>query len=398
MRDYSKKIGGSVRPRPSRDNIRYFDVTLELGVDKVTGKRKRATFRIDTTSQLEAENFLMKKKVEYMEGEMLMPSEKTVGDWLDEYLRDYVVTQESPATIRDYQSVIERYLKPEFGDIKLQKLDRSKVQQVYNKWRVKSNASDRPLRATTVQHINRVFKASLNIACDLGYIKQNPTYKVKIGKDMVTEHTDFYDTAEIEALRSAVKGTDMELPVTLLFDCIMRRGELLGLCFGDVDFENKTVTIGHSWVESPDSKNPVLKDCKTDSSYRKIVVSDRTIQLLKRQELYCKEICLKMGKPFTKEQRVICKNDGEPFLPKSFSRKWARTLKSNGLRHIKLHGTRHSAISLLLSKGVPLHIVQQRAGHQDPKITLSVYSHVAKEDKGMVANLLDDTIFRDIAY
>ncbi|MCB5531845.1 tyrosine-type recombinase/integrase, partial [Thomasclavelia ramosa] len=99
------------------------------------------------------------------------------------------------------------------------------------------------------------------------------------------------------------------------------------------------------------------------------------------------------GKPFTGKQRGICKADGNPFLPKSYTSKWNKTLKKYGLRHIKLHGTRHSAISWFLSQGVPLHIVQARAGHQDPKITLSAYSHVAKDDASRVADLLDNTLF-----
>lgn len=91
--------------------------------------------------------------------------------------------------------------------------------------------------------------------------------------------------------------------------------------------------------------------------------------------------------------RVICKENGEPYRPKSFTRKWAETLKKYGLRHIKLHGTRHSAISLLLSEGVPIQIAQQRAGHQDPKITLSVYSHVSKDKESLVADMLEDVLF-----
>lgn len=62
-------------------------------------------------------------------------------------------------------------------------------------------------------------------------------------------------------------------------------------------------------------------------------------------------------------------------------------------RHIKLHGTRHSAISLLLSEGVPIQIAQQRAGHQDPKITLGVYSHVSKDKESLVADTLEDVLF-----
>lgn len=389
----TKKVTGSIRPRPDKNNIRYFDIIIELGTDPRTGERKRVSFRAETTDRNEAENMLIMKKSEYLSGDMLLPNDKTVSMFMDEYLEDYVKTQSSPSTYRDYKTNINRYIKPMFGKIKLQDLHRSRVQQVYNQWKTKSNASDKPLKAESIRHINRIFKAALNVACELGYIKENPTKKVKIRKDLVTNHMDVYSTEEIKKLKKAVKGSDMELPTALLFDCVMRRGELLGLTFGDIDFNAKTVTIRQSWVESEDSKQPVLKDCKTDSSYRKMVVSDETIRLLKRQELLCKQICLREGKRFTSKQRVVCKKDGEPFLPKSFTRKWAETLKKHGLRHIKLHGTRHSAISWLLSQGVPLHIVQARAGHQNPNITLSVYSHVAKDDENIVADLLDRKLF-----
>lgn len=102
---------------------------------------------------------------------------------------------------------------------------------------------------------------------------------------------------------------------------------------------------------------------------------------------------MKYGEDFCNSNRVICKENGEPYRPKSFTRKWAKTLKKYGLRHIKLHGTRHSAISLLLSEGVPIQIAQQRAGHQDPKITLSVYSHVSKDKESLVADMLEDVLF-----
>lgn len=392
----TKRISGSIRPRPNKDNVKYFDIILELGTDCRTGKRNRVTFRAETTDREEAENMLIMKKAEYLSGDMLMPSDKTVSSFMDEYLEDYVKIQSSPSTYRDYKTNVDRYIKPMFGKMKLQNLQRSTIQQVYNQWKIKSNASDKPLKAESIRHINRIFKAALNVALDLGYIKENPTKKIKIGKDLVTNHIDVYNTEEIRQLKKAVKGTDMELPTALLFDCVMRRGELLGLCFGDVDFDSKTITIQQSWVESEDSKRPVLKDCKTDGSYRKMVVSDETMKLLKRQKLLCKQRCLREGKRFTNKQRVICKEDGEPFLPKSFTRKWADTLKKHKLRHIKLHGTRHSAISWLLSQGVPLHIVQARAGHQDPKITLSVYSHVAKEDENIVPDLLDSKLFKAV--
>lgn len=167
----------------------------------------------------------------------------------------------------------------------------------------------------------------------------------------------------------------------------------MGLRFSDIDFSTNTVTICHSLVETQDSKVCVLKDCKTEDSCREMVVSDYTMKLLKKQRAIYKANKLKYGKDFNDKEFVVCQEDGSPFLPKSFIRKWARTLEKHGLRHIKLHGTRNSAISLLLSEGIPLHIVQQRAGHKDPKITLSVYSHVAKDKQNIVAEKLENLIF-----
>ena len=389
----AKKVTGSIRPRPNKNEVRYYDVVLELGTNPLTGKRQRIPFHVDTTDKGEAEAFLTLKKAEYLSDELLMPSDITVGTFMEEYLEDYVRIQGSPATYKDYKENIERYIIPKFGKIKLQKLEKKHIQKVYNEWRIKSNASDKPLKAETIRHINRILKAALNVAIDLKYIKNNPTRKIRIGKDKTTEHFDVYTSQEIKELQKAVKGTDMELPVALLFDCVLRRGELLGLKYSDINFDTKEITIQHSLVESVDSKRPELKDCKTDGSYRKLVVSDYTIRLLKKQQLKYKKNRLKYGSDFCNSNFVVCKENGMPYLPKSFSRKWSRTLEKNGLRHIKLHGTRHSAISLLLSEGVPLHMVQQRAGHQDPKITLSVYSHVAKDNQNIVADKWESLIF-----
>lgn len=395
MRRTKNTINGSVRPRPNKENVRYYEVILELGKDEY-GRRKRAYFKCETADRVEAENMLTMKKAEYLNGELIESLNDTVADFLDEYMEDYVKVQSSPATVRDYQEVIDKYLKPTFGKIKLQELTKPKIQQVYNRWRVKSPLSDKPLRSTTIHHINRVFKAGLNVAIELDYIKTNPAKGIKIGKDEVSQHMDVYTNEEIRGLQKAVRGTDMELPVALLFDCVLRRGELLGLRYSDIDFDNNTITVQYTWVESNSDNKPVLKDCKTECSYRTMVVSDYTMRLLRKQRLKYMKNRLKYGSSFCNSDRVICKENGEPYLPKSFTHKWINTLKKYGLRHIKLHGTRHSAISFLLSEGVPLHIVQQRAGHADPKITLGVYSHVAKDRQTVAAETFENVLFKAV--
>lgn len=386
-----KKVTGSIRPRPNSKDIRYFDITIELGKDEL-GKRKRIYFHVPTTNRQVAENFLMEKKMEYIKGEMVEPSKLTVSQFFDEYMADYVTVKNSSASIKDYKDVIDTYIKPTFGELRLQELQTVTIQKIYNQWGIQSPLSTKPLKESTIRHINRVLKAGLNVAIKWGYIKDNPTLGVIIKEDETTEKLEVYTTKEIQQLREAVKGTDMELPVALLFDCLMRRGELLGLKFSDIDWESNTVNIQSSWTEGADGK-PKLGHCKTKSSRRSIVVTEYTMQLLKRQKLIYMSNKAKYGKEFCNSDRVVCKENGEPFLPKSFTHKWAKTLKKHGLRHIKLHGTRHSAITLCLSEGVPLNLVQDRAGHKDPNVTLGVYNHVAKDKQKVVADKLTELIF-----
>ena len=219
-----KRINGSIRPRPNAEDVQYYDITLELGTDPATGKRKRMYFKVNTTEREEAENELMIKKAEYLQEKLLEPSKETVTEFMERFLED-TRRNLSPATTRDYRQTIERYIEPLFGHMKIQELTRAKVQQVYNSLRKKSNRSDNPLSASTIKHIHRVLKCALNVAVDEGIIKENPVRKIKIGKDICSDHLEVYTVEEIRALEKAVRGTDMELPVALLFDCVMRRGD-----------------------------------------------------------------------------------------------------------------------------------------------------------------------------
>ena len=208
-----KTITGSIRPRPTKDNVQYYTVVLEMGKDPNTGKRIRSCFRVDTNDKQEAEEFLLMKKAEYLQGELLMPSDMTVASYLDEYIAFCEGGDYSVATIRDYKNVAERYLKPLFGKKKLQELQKVYIQQTYNNLRKKSNASDKPLKATSIQHINRIFKAALNEAVERQYIKQNPACKIKIAKDTSTRKLDVYTVEEIQKLQKAYYRTNSHVRI-----------------------------------------------------------------------------------------------------------------------------------------------------------------------------------------
>lgn len=385
------KVSGHIRPRPNKKDVRYYEAVLELGRDKLTGERNRLTFRSDSPDKDVAEQLLLIKKSEYLQQKIILPSNMTVGEYMKEYLDTYVKPIHSPATTRDYRNTVDHYIVPAFGKIKLQNLNQTHIQKAFNQWAIKSPTGKKGLSCHSLEHINRVLKASLNNAIELGYISKNPAKKIKISKDMSTE-LEVYSSDEIIHLRECVKGTDMELIVALLFDCVLRRGELLGLKFSDIDFENRTVHINKSLVVADKGDGAVLKDCKTKKSNRKIEVTESTMNLLKRQHVRYKEKRLNQGSAFHDDGFVICQYDGKPFAPASMTQKWRRTLEKYGLRHIKLHGTRHSAVSYLMAIGIPTHIVQQRAGHSTSKITLDVYGHVSADTSSLVAEKLQEGI------
>lgn len=385
------KVAGHVRPRPKKHNVKYYDVVLDVGIDKLTGKRQRLNYRSDSPDKAVAEQLLLIKKSEYLQDKIILPSNMTVEAYMGEYIETYVKPVHSPATTRDYRNTIDHYIVPVFGNIKLQNLSQTHIQKAFNKWAIKSPKGKKGLSSHSLEHISRVLKAALNHAIELGYISKNPAKKIKIRKDM-SRGLDVYSSSEIIELRNCVKGTDMELVVDLLFDCVLRRGELLGLKFSDIDFDKKIVHINKSLVVGDKGEGAVLKGCKTDKSNREIEVTDSTIQLLKKQHLRYKERRLNLGDAFNDEDFVICQHNGKPFAPASMTQKWKRTLAKHGLRHIKLHGTRHSAVSYLMAIGIPTHIVQQRAGHSTSKITLDVYGHVSADTSSLVAEKLQEGI------
>lgn len=384
------KIAGRLRPRPNKDNVSYYDIILELGRDPITQKGRQMTYRVNTTDYEEANRQLLLKQAELIQGDLLEPSKITVEEFLRENYDLHInIKKKSVTTKKDYLFVIDHYLVPAFGKIKLQDLNHKIIQRTYNQWEIESPKGNKPLATETIKHINRVFKAALNKACRLGYIKENPTLGLDFGNAPKRKEQDVFTVEEIQQLQRAVKGTDMELPIALLFDCVMRRGELLGLRYGDIDFDAGIVHIRNSWVESPTEKAAFRDDVKSENSNRSIVVTKRTLELLRKQRIVHMGRCLKYGKKFDDTHHVICKENCEPFLPHSFTQKWSRTLKKYGIRHLKLHATRHSAISMLLSEGVPLHIVRDRAGHKSSEITLSVYSHVAKDKQTVATKTLE---------
>jgi len=379
--------------RKSKGEISGYRAVISLGKNKESGKKERAYGPVE--SKEDAEKRLVQMQADLSREELIVPRNKTVERFMmEEWFEGWVVDQNGDSTIKDYKETMERYIFPAFGDIKLQDLSTIYIQRTYNRWKTKSPLSNNGLSVETIRHINRIFKTGLNKAVELEYIKKNPLNGISIKSEKGSNHeVEVYSEEEFRQLIQAVKSTDMELPVSLLFDCMLRRGELLGLKWDSVNLETGMLIIQRTYIES--LNGPILKDgTKSNSSSRKIKCTEHTLKLLKRERLRQLQNKIQMGDQYIDEGFVISQPNGLPYMPKSMTRKWIRTLKENNVRHIKLHACRNCSISFALAAGMAPHTVMKRAGHASCAMTLEIYAKVSTDQQDVAAHIMSDSLFK----
>jgi integrase len=229
-------------------------------------------------------------------------------------------------------------------------------------------------------------KASLDKAVVLNLIPKNPCDGVELPKRKKYSPT-VYSMEQVEALLDEVKGTDMELPLHIAIALGLRRGELLALRWENVDLDTGIANICENMVRA--SGGVIVKEPKTSSGIRKIAIPDYLVEMLKSERRLRES---QYGEAILPTLPIVCKEDGTPYKPDSFSRKFARLLERNNLEHIRLHDLRHINATILLRQGVSAKVVQGRLGHSDVSTTLNIYSHVLEEVDREAAEKLDEVL------
>jgi integrase len=171
----------------------------------------------------------------------------------------------------------------------------------------------------------------------------------------------------------------------------MRQGELLGLKWQDLDWEQKTLHILRQLKYITD-EGSVFTQLKTRSSARTIAIGIDTLSILKEyQQRQFNEIT-QVGKRWQDHDLVFPSTIGTPFNPRNLFRQYKILLKEAGLPAIRFHDLRHTAASIMLNHGIPVLIVSKRLGHTKPSITLDIYGHLIPSMKEQVAQTMDEVI------
>lgn len=298
----------------------------------------------------------------------------------------------SPKTYYNSIDIIKNHIEPYFKKIKLEDLTISKYQDFMN------SLEQKDCSFNTIKKIYQITNAVLRECYRLQEINTNITdFIVKPKKREENKSEDVYNLQEIKIILNELENSKttkiIKIPIYLFLLAGLRFGEIAGLCWEDIDFDNNILNINHNLITVKGEF--FMKDTKTESSQRSIVVPDNLIQLLKEEKL--RQNKLKLQGLFTpNEYNVVCLTTSNKYLSiNNFIQSYKRFIKRCNLRYIRPHSLRHAHATLLLASGTDIKTVSERLGHSSIEITMDVYTHVLKELDKKASDNISNLLFKN---
>lgn len=342
-----------------------YRVCFDYGVDR-SGRRVRKYRTFDT--KRDATRAFNEHKVKMDKGTQVLPSEYTFAQWLDYWYKDIILPQIEQTTAYGYRGMITNYLKPQLGEIRLQKLSARDIQQYYT-WLM----DEKGLSPNTVIKHHNLLTNTLNAAERQEYITKNPMRAVSPPKKRQRE-AKFYTPEQLGILLAKAVGTRLELPVYICAYLGLRRGELCGLRWSDVDLEHQTITIENTRTQA--GKKEIEKGTKTASSTRTLSLPETLCDMLKAAKEHQQACRAEYKNAYDDNDYVVVMEDGRPFRPNYLSELFGKFLEDNDLPKIVLHELRHTFASLSNQAGIPAYNIGKALGHSTPATTQKIYTHL----------------------
>jgi integrase len=294
----------------------------------------------------------------------------TVGEYLDRWLSDAVRGTVRESTYSRDKYLVTNHVKPSIGQVKLKNLNALHLQGLY---RERLGAG---LSSSTVQKIHHVLHKGLTQAVRWSLIPRNPADSVKAPTPTPKEMHPL-SAQEARKLLEAAQGDKLEALYVLAVHTGMRRGELLGLKWPDIDLDNATVRIRRTLTRPDNGRRLALGEPKTKKSRRTVRLTQRAVEALRSHRKRQAEEKLRVGSLYQDQGLVFAGEGGRLINPSNLrQRSFIPLLKRAGLPRITFHDLRHTYASLLFQKNVHPKIVSDTLGHASVAITIDTYSHM----------------------
>ena len=314
---------------------------------------------------------------EIEEGTHIDSSRIRFKDFVKQWLEEYAKVHLKPKTYYGYKEIIEKYIIPALGYAWLDEIRPYHIVEYENSLRkdgVRKDGKKGGLSDKTIQQHHFILSSIFRTAVEWERIKENPVSKVKAPK-VKKKEIPAYDEEQVAAMLAALQKEPLKYQVMIHLALVtgLRRGELMGLEWSDIDFEKGVIDVSRTSQYTPD-EGIFDEDTKTEKSTRLVALPTETLEIL---ALYAQEQerrAEKLGSLWKGSNRLFTTWDGSPMFPTTPTHWFPKFLKRHGLPHMNFHGLRHTSATLLIHSGVNIKAVSSRLGHAEVGTTLNIYT------------------------
>lgn len=365
----NRKIGNIQKMGPNKYKIR-----ISAGFDDF-GKRKVINKTVTASSDTQAEKILMELysgKDNFIKNS---GAPETLKDLFDVFCENHLVNL-APNTQQYYKNLwrtVAPYEKIKIKDINIKNIN--KILSDQREGKVKNG-------------VFKLLKTVINKSITWGYFKENnPCNFIQAPKYKAKEKSILCDE-DIRKISAALPGEEIKYQCIFYFACMlgMRRQEILGLTWNDIDFKNSVVSINKAVSLSYKKGDKIIiKDTKNTSSERSLFIPSLLLDKLKELKKEQNIIRVKLGELYKNKNFLFVQWNGELmsiYTPTNWWKEFAE--KNNITPGVTLHGLRHSSASIMINSGADVATVSKTLGHSNVSTTLNIYTHLFEDTKKQV--------------
>lgn len=283
--------------------------------------------------------------------------------------------------------LLEAHIIPGLGGLKLAKLRPADLQRYY------AAQLDSGLAPSSVRKDHNALHSALKHAVRMQLLATNPADFV-VPPRVTRKEMKVLDEVQSAAMLHAAEGTDLHMPLLLALGTGMRRGELLGLRWADVNLDGRALVVAQTLQEAYGKLH--FKEPKTVKSRRAVTLPGVVVDALRIHRAAQAKKTLAREPGYVESDLVLAAPGGGPWWPSNFDRVWRR-FKTKQKLEIRFHDLRHTHATQLLKAGVHPKVVSERLGHASIGITLDTYSHVMPGMQEEAAEKIDAGLRKALA-
>ena len=381
---------GSIRKKVVKRNGKeyvYWEARYTEGTDPGTGRQIQRS--VTGKTQKEVSQKLKAATASIDSGTYTSPNKMNLGQWLDIWASEYLGGVK-PFTVASYRGLIKNHIKPNLGAIRLDRLDAHTIQGFYNS--LSRPQGDKPgISPKTIKNVHGVLHTALKQAVLNGYLPFNPTDACKLPRIQRRELKPLDEEQTADFLR-AIRGHRFEVLFTVTLFTGLRKGEVLGLTWDRVNFEDGTILIDRQLQREKKKGGHYLFAPLKNDKFRLLTPAPWVMKLLREHRRKQDELHLKNAPYWVDGGFVFTNEIGEHLAEHTVYKDFKAIAASIGRPDARFHDLRHSYAVAALRSGDDVKTIQSNMGHATAAFTMDTYAHFTNQMRKDSAQHMNDYI------